>query len=232
MDHIPNDRDLANASAQAICCLVAIGYQVRKVLLTAYEHGSPTLRRRLFIIAAAPGVPLPEVPRATHGDDSELERIVTVGDVLQGLKAIHNDVAINIRDPTQIPIHRLKPDVAWRVSLRNVVKRIPKIPGDGLYQAYRKGLLSRDQKRWYYAQSDEKKDSKSKSLRRVDPQDPFKTIVTVISPLDSRFSGEIVHPHEDRVLSLKEIRRAQGVPDWFLLVGSLRNQVELVGNGE
>ena len=231
MDSVPADTDLANACAQAICCLVAMGYQVRKMILTAYEHGSPTGRRRLFLVAAAPGMPLPDVPEPTHGRDADLKPVATVGDVLEDLSPIHNDTVVNVTDPSHIPIQRLKPSTDWGISLRNVVGRIPKIPGEGLVQAFEKGLLSKEQRKWYYGYlSDEKKGAKSKTLRRVDPNNPFKTIVTVISPLDSRFGGEIVHPFEDRVLSLKEIRRAQGVPDWFLLVGNLRQQVELTGN--
>ena len=232
MDFVPTEKDLANACAQAICCLVAMGYQVRKVILPAYEYGSPTLRTRLFLIAAAPGVPLPERPEPTHGDEPGLEPIVTVGDVLESSRtSIHNDSVVNIQDPTHIPIQRLKPIIKDRVSTRNLVKRIPKAPGSGLYQAHQKGLLSKDQKRWYYSLSDEQRGPKSKTLRRVDPHDPFKTMVTIISPLDCRFGGEIVHPYEDRLLSLKEIRRAQGIPDSFLLMGNLKNQIELVGNG-
>lgn len=232
MDFSPNDKDLANACAQAICCLVAMGYQVRKVLLTAYEYGSPTLRTRLFLIAAAPGVSLPERPEPTHGDEPDLEPIVTVKDVLEGSgTSIHNDSVVNIQDPAHIPIQRLKPVIGIGVSLRGVVKRIPKTPGSGLYQAHERGLLSKDQKRWFYSLSDEQKGPNSKTLRRIDQSNPFKTMVTIISPLDCRFGGEIVHPYEDRLLSLKEIRRAQGIPDSFLLVGSLKNQIELVGNG-
>ena len=232
MDHTPADKELANACAQAICCLVALGYQARKMLLTAYEYGSPTLRKRLFIVAAAPGVALPNVPEATHGVDTDLQPIMTVSDVLQDLKPIHNDTVINIQDPSHIPMHRLKPQIEWRVSLRNIVKRIPKMAGQGLYQAHASGLLSRDQNEWYYSQSsDERKGSRSKSLRRVDPSAPFRTIVTMVSPLDSRFGGEIVHPWEDRVLSLEEAKRGQGIPDSFIMVANLMKQVEQAGNG-
>jgi DNA (cytosine-5)-methyltransferase 1 len=152
--------------------------------------------------------------------------------IRQDLTPIDNDKTVNISDPTHIPIQRLKVLVEHCVSLRGLVKRIPKTPGSGLVQAHQRGLLSREQKRWYYSLSDEKKEPSSVTLRRVDVGSPFKTIVTVISPLDSRFGGEMIHPYENRLLSLKEIRRAQGVPDSFLLVGSLSNKVELVGNGE
>jgi hypothetical protein len=50
-------------------------------------------------------------------------------------------------------------------------------------------------------------------------------------PLDARSGGRIVHPTQDRVLSLLELWRAQGLPDDFLLMGNLRKQIEQVGNG-
>ena len=175
---------------------------------------------------------MPNVPEATHGIDTDLQPIVTVSDVLQDLKPIHNDTVINIQDPSHIPMHRLKPQIEWRVSLRNLVSRVPKMAGQGLYQAHANGLLSRDQNKWYHSTcSDERKGSRSKSLRRVDPSAPFRTIVTMVSPLDSRFGGEIVHPWEDRILSLEEVRRGQGIPGSFILVGNLNQQIEQVGNG-
>jgi site-specific DNA-cytosine methylase len=231
MDLTPRDPGLANVYAQAVCCLVAMGYQVRKMVLKACDYGSPTTRTRLFIVASAPSLALPEVPDITHGDSPDLTPIVTVADVLRSMPRIHNDTVINIENPAHIPAHRFKSLIEQGVSLRNVIHRIPKIPGEGLVQAYQRGLLSRNQAHWLTNLSEEQQGFNSKSLRRVNPRTPFRTIVTAISPLDARFGGEIVHPNQDRTLSLEELRRAQGLPPSYILVGKLKQQVEIIGNG-
>lgn len=231
MDHTPSKPSLANACGQAICCLVSMGYQVRKKVLNADEYGSPTTRQRLFVIAAMPNMHLPEVPLASHGDDNDLKPIMTASDVLQGLSSIQNDTVINVQDPTHIPSQRQKSRFEDKVSLRNVLKRIPQGTGQGLIKTCQDGLLSRNQRIWVSELSEEQQRPSSRTLTRINAKVPFRTIVTTISPLDCRFGGIIVHPYQHRLLSLKEIRRAQGIPDWFLLVGSLAQQIKQIGNG-
>lgn len=47
-------------------CLTAMGYQCTFGVLQAGNFGLPQNRRRLFILAAAPGTPLPAFPEPTH----------------------------------------------------------------------------------------------------------------------------------------------------------------------
>lgn len=47
-------------------CLLAIGYQVTFGVLQAGHYGIPQTRRRLFLIAAAPGYVLPKFPEPLH----------------------------------------------------------------------------------------------------------------------------------------------------------------------
>lgn len=46
--------------------LLAMGYNVRMAILQAAHYGVPQARPRLFIVATAPGIPLPEFPRQQH----------------------------------------------------------------------------------------------------------------------------------------------------------------------
>lgn len=48
--------------------------------------------------------------------------------------------------------------------------------------------------------------------------------------MDAFFGGKSIHPFEDRVLSLEEVRRAQGNPDSFILVGKRDEQLRQMGN--
>ncbi|UYV62934.1 DNMT1 [Cordylochernes scorpioides] len=49
-----------------LACLVRMGYQCTFTVLQAGNFGVPQTRRRAFIIAAAPGYPLPHFPQPTH----------------------------------------------------------------------------------------------------------------------------------------------------------------------
>lgn len=55
------------------------------------------------------------------------------------------------------------------------------------------------------------------------------TIVKTFSHTNARSDG-CIHWQEDRVASLEELRRFQGVPDNFILVGSRNQQIGLIGN--
>ena len=226
----PKDTRLGNAGAQTICCLVALGYQVRKLQLFACDYGGPTIRERHFLIATAPGIKLPASPPITHGNGDDLLPFRTARDAFEGLEPVHNDVRINIGDPLHIPMVRLLSQIVWPVNLRNIVQRIPHTRQSSLLRAYQGGYLSREQEEWFMAQSNEKLKGSSQSLRRIDPDSPCRAALTKISPLDSR-SGMVIHPFEHRVISLKEMCRIQGMPVSFLLVGSLVEQIKLVGNG-
>lgn len=47
-------------------CLLAMGYQVTFGILQAGHYGVPQTRRRLIIMAAAPGYVLPKYPEPQH----------------------------------------------------------------------------------------------------------------------------------------------------------------------
>lgn len=230
MDSANPQKRRGNACAQAICHLVALGYQVRKMILPAQCYGASTRRKRLFLIAAAPQMKLPDLPLVTHGDSFDLEDEVHVCDVLDDLDPIDEHIALNTRRPDHVPILRLKARRHDRISLRNVVQRIPtNKPGQGLTQSYE--YLTREQKKWFKTLSKSQRGRSSTTLRRVDPDKPFQTIVTIASPLDGQGSGCIVHPTEHRIMSLEEFRRAQGARDSFLLAGSMNSQLHQLGNG-
>ncbi|KAL1641065.1 hypothetical protein SLS58_006337 [Diplodia intermedia] len=59
------------------------GYSVRWAIQNTLEYGVSQPRRRLALIAAAPGVPLPEMPKPTHGEPgSGLPSFVTVREAI------------------------------------------------------------------------------------------------------------------------------------------------------
>jgi site-specific DNA-cytosine methylase len=226
IENVPGmDFGSPNACEQAICSLVGLGYQVRKCLLRACEFGAAQTRMRLFLLAASPGLPLPRDPLELAID----EPFPTVSDAIKGLPEIDNDTIINIVKPDHIPLKRLQPEFGV-VNLRSLVQKIPTSPpAMNLYKTNQLGLLSHTEIEWYLSQSDERRRKGSKSLGRVDPNRPFPTVVTTINEMCSR-SGAVVHPFEDRLMSLEEYKIAQGYLEDDVLIGPLNQQFKQVGN--
>ncbi|KPI43140.1 DNA (cytosine-5)-methyltransferase 3 [Cyphellophora attinorum] len=215
-----------NACAQAICSLVSMGYQVRKMVLKGGDFNAATKRTRLFLIAAAPGLVLPAEPSPVQSDDPQ-----TAWSVIEDLPPVHNDDVINLHRPDHVPFERLANDFDAKVSLRGILKRVP-VTGEkrNLYGAWDQGHLNRRQVKWFGNLTEEKQGRGSTTLQRVNPEGLFPTITRLMVPLDSRGSPSM-HPFQHRTLTLEELRRAQGLRDDFLLIGSVADVISQIGNG-
>lgn len=66
---------------------------------------------------------------------------------------------------------------------------------------------------------------------RAHPRQLFHTITTVCHPTDARIGGRYSHWEQPRNLSIMEVRRAQGIPDEEVLLGTAGEQWAMVGNG-
>lgn len=66
---------------------------------------------------------------------------------------------------------------------------------------------------------------------RAHPRQLFHTITTVCHPTDARIGGRYSHWEQPRNLSIMEVRRAQGIPDGEVLLGTPGEQWAMVGNG-
>ena len=213
------DEGDANVCQQIIACLVALGYSVDKWLLNSYDHGDPQDRDRLFILAAAPILHLPECPKAIPAQDKQ-----TFGCATKKLARVHNDKTVNTVDPDHIPVKRLPPEKLA------IVKCIPKSsPGANLYRAYKQNRLSGAQNTWYLEQTEERRDSNSNSYRRLDKDRPFPTILTSADPSDARL-GRVLHPSEDRLRTLTETKKAFSCEE-DVIIGPLTRQIRQLGNG-
>lgn len=69
----------------------------------------------------------------------------------------------------------------------------------------------------------------SQGWGRVKPNSIFHTVTTNVTPTDVR-TGRFLHWHENRPITILEVRRAQGFLDHEVLVGTPAAQYELVGN--
>jgi site-specific DNA-cytosine methylase len=233
IENVPamNKSDLAkgraNACKQAVCELKRMDYQVAFHTLRGTDVNGPSIRKRLFIVAAAPNLKLPKKPFMPAHD-------ITAGLVLSDItQKVSNDTILNVKRPDHVPFERLQNDFDAQISLVDVVSRIPR---DGpanrrnLYGANSTGALSDHQSHWFRRQTNEKQQPSSKSLQRLHPERPFPTITSTIVPMNSRGS-ECIHPEQDRTVTMLELRRGQGIPDDFILIGTIKQAREQIGNG-
>lgn len=65
---------------------------------------------------------------------------------------------------------------------------------------------------------------------RAHPRQLFSTITTVCHPTDARVGGRSSHWEQPRHLSVMEVRRAQGIPDEEVVLGTAAEQWAMVGN--
>ncbi|KAF7551786.1 hypothetical protein G7046_g7607 [Stylonectria norvegica] len=72
---------------QLISEFTQYGYSVRWKIVRLCTWGAAQDRKRLIMIAAAPGEALPTFPSPTHGDDERLEPFSTMRHALRGLRA-------------------------------------------------------------------------------------------------------------------------------------------------
>ena len=226
------DHGTPSACEQVICCFVAMGYQVRKTLIKACEFCAPQIRERLFIIAAAPMLDLPE-------DPVKCEDFHSVGDAIDHLEPVTNDTLISVKRPDHVSVERLKLGLFQTkeekprelfVSFRAIVQEIsPTSTGMTLYQAYQNGELSDREEIWFASLCGERPRVNSKTFGRVNPNKPITAVLTKVMPLCARM-GRVLHPTQDRVLSLEEFLICQGIPQHFVLIGTLKQQMQQAGN--
>lgn len=56
----------------------------------------------------------------------------------------------------------------------------------------------------------------------------FSTTITIPEP--SAKQGRVIHPSENRILTVRELARSQGIPDWFTISGKLSDRHRQIGN--
>lgn len=215
----------ASAAGQCISTLVAMGYQARIAVVRASDYGGPTSRQRLFVIATAPGIPLPQIPSPSHGASGDSSPLVTASMVTRNLPKVDNSTSINPAYPDHVPFVQLGQ------LEHGVVSKIPTVLSTShnnlLTLASR--LDSPEEKAWYERHNSEQKGKSSQSWCRVHPNKPMGTIVTRINPRCAR-SGRPLHWLEHRLCTLQEYRLFHGVPDDYVLVGTREQQLHQLGN--
>ena len=239
-------QDTNNVLAQVICALLGMGYQVRTFGLDAWNFGSPQSRSRIFISIAAPGMePMPEPPH-THSHP-ETVTSASLGKTPNGLYTGSRYTSptpfsyISAAEATKdlpetdgrtscipFPDHRMS--FALSTLHRVCIASIPRFPGGGSFiSAFAKGYMPQAQIDSFPWDNPIRARKDSKSWKRVRGGGLIPTVMTHPRPWDAVGSG-CLHWDQHRVLTIMEVRRAQGFPDHEVLVGLPSEQWKIIGN--
>jgi DNA (cytosine-5)-methyltransferase 1 len=236
--------------------LEEFGYQTRLGILQAGYYGLPQSRWRVFIWAAVSGSVLPNFPEPTHmfskttifgakdfknhivkapNDRADLfwrpESMVTVGDAISDLPPIENGGGADEMD------YALEPKTDYQKRARDGAKKIydhkcsrlgekmyprcvaiPKKPGAGWLD-----LPDHLKPRNLARHGDKRYDNR---FGRLHWEGIFNTVLTKVEP----YWGRVFHPTQDRVISIREVARAQGLPDNLRFSGPMAARYKQIGN--
>ena len=238
--------DKHNVLAQVVCCLVGMGYQTKTSCLDAWSFGCPQSRSRVIITIAAPGLtPLPE-PALTHSHPDG----VCGGSLGKTANGLH----ISSRTVSRTPFKHVTPAEATKdlpatdarttcISFPDhrmsrtlfitdwiCVSSIPRFPsGCSFVKACKQGYMPQTQIDRFSWDNNIRSRHDSKSWQRVSRNSLMPTIMTEPRPHDGA-GGQCLHWDDHRLLTIMEVRRGQGIPDYEVLIGSPSDQWKIVGN--
>lgn len=228
--------------------LEKLGYQVHHAFLFAGHYGVPQMRFRTIFLASRDSRP-PRFPKATHDakaranftgarkllveplpiEGLSLRRATTVEDAISDLPSIapgkskgpvayksepHSEYQRLLRNGNAVVENHHTAGLA-KVNL----ERLKHIPQGGSWRDIPFELLPAGLKR-------ARRSDHTKRYGRLDPKGQCSTILTKCDP----HWGSFFHPHEDRVISVREAARFQSFPDHFVFLGGITDQYAQVGN--
>lgn len=193
-----------------------LGYTVSVQLLNAMEFGVPQRRHRLFFIGSRDGHSITVAPPACTE--------VTVWDAIGDLPYLENGASASLL-PYPQPAHSAYAEM-MRSGLREctnhlvtrnapfVLARYPHVPQGGNWEDIPAEMMDNYKDRT---------ECHTGIYHRLAPSEPAKVIANFRKNM-------LIHPHQDRGLSVREAARLQSFPDWFEFVGSIGFQQQQVGN--
>jgi len=236
--------------------LEGLGYRARLGILQAGHYGLPQNRWRVFVMASREGERSPSFPQPTHafprttifGATAFRDCVIkassdgpnlfgtllptaTVGDAIRDLPLLANGECLDEISYVS------PPQSAYQTVLRNEgktttshscqrmgkvmmerIEAVPRRPGAGWLD-----LPDHLKPRNLAKHGDRRYDNR---FGRLWWEGTFNTIITYAFP----YWGRVIHPEQDRVISVRESARAQGFPDAVCFKGPLKAQYRQVGN--
>jgi DNA (cytosine-5)-methyltransferase 1 len=237
--------------------LESIGYQTKLGILQCGNFGIPQNRWRVFIFGSKKSLTIPEFPTPTHkfprttlfGAKSFRENVIklatededlflpkpsknlTVYDAISDLPATLNGCKDEEYDYTNSKISRFQKmmregskkitdHIATNLGpvMFSRVSAVPKKPGAGWLdlpeELKPKNLSKHGDKRY------------ENRFGRLWWEGIFNTVVSKPEP----YWGRVIHPTQDRVITVREAARAQSLPDRLQFNGKLSSKYKQVGN--
>jgi len=198
-----------------------IGYQIDYGVLNAASFGVPQRRRRIFLVAACNGLATDLPNTATSHCNG-----VNVWDAISDLPSLQNGNTIDV-----LPYRENKKLTAYQLAMRTrtngfvqnnlvsrnselVLRRYPHIPQGGNWENIPDELMTNyhDKTRchhWIY--------------RRLRENEPSVVLTHYRKSM-------LIHPRENRGLSVREAARIQSFPDHYVFKGKLGSQQQQVAN--
>lgn len=193
------------------------GYFTTKWLLNAVDFGVPQKRSRLFIIGSKHGI-TPKIPVPTHS------KHVTVNEAIADMPEIPNGASISKMpyktQPKSEYARVMRADLNEspnHLVTRNssvIIKRYKHVPQGGNWQDIPDKLM-RNYK--------DPRMCHTGIYHRLRYDEPSVVI-------GNYRKNMLIHPAQDRGLSVREAARLQSFPDWYEFKGSIGFQQQQVGN--
>jgi DNA (cytosine-5)-methyltransferase 1 len=183
-----------------------IGYKVEYKVLTAADYGVPQMRKRVIFVATKNlnfSYPKPILSS---------DKYITVGDALGNIDPVGDKYFKAKTDYQQLM--KGSSDIIQnhekRISKDFVVERMKHIPQGGNWRNIPKELGTGG-------------GVHSNAYKRLDPNKPSITIKHAAKAM-------IIHPTENRLLTIREVARLQSFNDDFVFAGSITNQHQQLAN--
>ncbi len=196
--------------------MLGLGYTCTPMVLCASDYGVPQLRSRFFLICSLHGKK-PKVPEKCNS-------VVTVRDAIEDLPSLKNGSS------QEVLAYKTEAKSDYAMKLRNgmsecsghlvtcnaenIIQRYRYVPQGGNWQDIPDELMGN------YA---DKSRCHTGIYRRLCAEEPAITVGNYRKSM-------LIHPWEDRGLSVREAARLQSFPDSYIFFGSIGFQQQQVGN--
>jgi DNA (cytosine-5)-methyltransferase 1 len=202
---------------QIVDRLECLGYTTEHALLNAMHYGVPQNRARFFLVGSRHGVKL-RMPVRSHGDP------LTVANAISDLPRLENGAAISWRPYRNMAqshyARKLRsgrktcPNHLVSKNAPSIIKRYEHVPPGGNWEAIPARLMRnyRDRSRCHTG-----------IYHRLKADEPSVVI-------GNYRKNMLIHPDQNRGLSVREAARIQSFPDSYEFHGSIGFQQQQVGN--
>lgn len=223
---------------EAVKVFIELGYSIRLEKIYSQEYGVPQRRKRVLVIGNRHGInfTMPKqrisvsgqifrnsditlahaidgLPPATTNETAELKYLLPAESEFE--KLLRNG-SKGVRDHYYKP---LSPIQSQRISMLRPGQTMKDLPEHLQHESFKK----RANRRVANGIPTEKRGGAPSGLKRLIGNEPCLTITGAAT-------RELIHPKEDRPLTVRESARIQTFPDNFIFTGSSSQKIQQIGN--